>query len=82
MNKIPFSYWDELSNDDLETKWVIIQTQRLPRQVSVIIIGGIYHHPPLPYAKDQPMISYILAGMERILQKHPDAGIILTADLN
>lgn len=38
--------------------------------------------PPLPDAKDQPMISYILARMERILQKHPDAGIILTSDLN
>ena len=51
--------------------------QRLPRNISIIIIGVIYHPTPPPNAKDGPTIAHITRRLEFLLQKYRAAGVLL-----
>ena len=54
--------------------------KRLPRNISIIIIGVIYQPPPP--AKDGPTITHITRSLEFLLQRCPAAGVLLLADFN
>ena len=51
----------------------------MPRKVSHIIIGVIYHPPD---ASSWPMTSHIINSINSILQQHPHAGVMLLGDFN
>ena len=57
-----------------------LRTKRLPRNISIIIIGVIYHPPPP--AKDGPIIAHITRSLEFLLQRYPAAGVLLLGDFN
>ena len=54
-----------------------IMPKRLPRNISIIIIGVIYH--PQPPVKDGPIIAHITRSLELLLQRYPAAGVLLLA---
>lgn len=78
-NMIP-NHLEKLHDDNLETLWFTVRPRRLPRQFSIIAVGIIYH-PPSPNP-DHPMLEHIHKCLDHILQKHPDAGILLVGDFN
>ena len=81
-NSIPFHHWKELDGPqsrDLETIWLTIRPRTLPRGVSNILLGLLYHPPD---AKDGPMLNHIAKCLDHILAKHPDSGIIICGDTN
>ena len=43
---IQYKHWEELQELCAETVWLTIMPKRLPRTISIIIIGVIYHPPP------------------------------------
>ena len=69
-----------LEDPDLETIWITVRPRRLPRKYSILIVGAIYH-PPKPNP-DGPMLQHIHRSLDMLLQKHPDAAIILAGDFN
>ena len=75
----PPKVWKELEDDQFETKWLTIQPRRLPREYSLIIVVGVYHPPSAP---NGPMIRHLQINLETILQKHPNAGILMGGDTN
>ena len=64
---------------DLESIWLMIRRPVMPRKISHIIIGVIYHP---PYVSSWPMTSYIINSIDSILQQHPHAGVMLLGDFN
>ncbi len=76
---LPFRYWGELDDQMLETIWVTVAMQRLPREISNITIGLIYHPPG---NKDRPMLDHIAGCIDHIHQKYPDTGVLLCGDFN
>lgn len=51
----------------------------MPRQISHIAIGVIYHPPGAP---NGPMAHHIINNIDHIISLHPHAGIILVGDFN
>ncbi len=74
-----FKHWSHLSEPDLETIWITLRPPHLPREIPMIVLGVLYHQPS---SKDSPLTQHIHKCLDAILSKHPDAGIILTGDLN
>ena len=64
---------------DLESIWLMIRRPIMPRKISHIIVGVIYHPPD---ASSWPMTSHIISSIDSILQQHPHAGVMLLGDFN
>jgi len=64
---------------DLETIWLMARRPTMPRKISHIAIGVIYHPPD---AGSGPMTSHIINSIDSILQQHPYAGVMLLGDFN
>ena len=77
---IQYKHWEELQELCAETVWLTIMPKRLPRNISIIIIGVIYHPPPP--VKDGPIIAHITRSLECLLQRYPAAGVLLLVDFN
>lgn len=63
----------------LEVLWFKLCPYRLPRGLSCIIIGTVYHPPS---ANDEVMRSYLVDQLYAIESKYRSCGIILLGDFN
>ena len=63
----------------LETLWILCRYPRMPRSLSHILIGVIYHPPD---GNKHSMISHILDCLDQTSHQHPNLGIILVGDFN
>ncbi|MFM2293543.1 MAG: hypothetical protein RIS29_3356, partial [Bacteroidota bacterium] len=68
-----------LRDPDMESLWLLYRSTRMPRQLSHIVIGIIYH---APNADGRRTISHILNCLDSISREHPYAGFILLGDFN
>ncbi len=75
--------WKNLEEEHIVSKWITVRPKKLPREIPILIVGAIYHPPKNDNLAAQfAMILHIQTSLEQILQKHPNAGIILRGDLN
>lgn len=68
-----------IEHENLETLWLLYRGCRMPRTVSHILIGIIYHPPG---AENTAMTDHIVETADLILKQHPYAGIIILGDVN
>ena len=65
-----------------EDMWIQLRPTRLPRQISSILIGVIYH-PPRPTADENNMLyDYIQNTVDTYLVDHPDSLVCIVGDFN
>ena len=64
---------------NLETLWILCRYPRMPRSLTHILIGVIYHPPD---GDKHSMISHILDCLDQTSHQHPNLGIILVGDFN
>ena len=76
---VPCMRLSRLERDDVESVWLIYRQPRMPRVLSHIIIGAIYHPPS---ADDKIMTAHIIDCIDDITKDHPHAGIVLLGDFN
>ena len=57
---IKFQTLNDLSNEDFEALWLNLNPSRLPRGISNIILGVVYHPPS---ADDRLMINYLFESL-------------------
>ena len=69
----------EAQSQTLETLWLLFRSKRMPRSVSHILLGTIYHPPDAP---SRPMVDHILDTIDSVMKRHPSAGIMLLGDFN
>ena len=63
----------------LETLWIICRYTRMPRSLTHILIGVIYHPPD---GNKNSMTTHILDCLDQASHQHPNLGIILVGDFN
>ena len=66
-------------SENLETIWHLIRRPVMPRQVSHVVIGVIYHPPD---ASNAHMINHIANAVDSVLQQHSHAGVLILGDFN
>jgi hypothetical protein len=59
----------------LETLLLLTRRSLMPRSISHIAVGVVYHPPGAP---DAPMVSHIISCIDAVLQQHPYGGVVVT----
>jgi len=77
--RVSLRQWTELSDPEIESIWLTVYPQRLPRQFSVISVGVIYHPPGKNHKK---LTQHIQKCCDYLILKYPQTGIIIMGDLN
>ena len=75
---IPFEIISQY-HDQFEVLWVKARPHKLPRGLSCIIIGSIYHPPS---ANDRNMIDFLTEQLSLIESTYYNCGLILLGDFN
>ena len=78
-SNIPFSTLPNFSAPDDEGVWLIFRPYRLPRELSCIFVGVIYH-PPL--ADNNILQDYLISTVDKLLLDHRNAGIMILGYIN
>ena len=68
-------------DENFEVLWVKICPPRLPRGISSIVVGTVYHPPRAGYS-DRQMSDYLLESLSKIEARFPDCGLIILGDFN
>jgi len=68
-----------IEHENLEVLWLLYRGQRMPRTVSHILIGIVYHPPG---AESTAMTDHLVDTTDSILKQHPHAGVIILGDVN
>ena len=76
---IQFKILEELMDDHFEVLWIKIRPTRLPRGITCIVIGVLYHPPGV---SDTPMLDYLYSCLSVIEARYHGCGIILLGDFN
>ena len=76
---IHFNHLVELQSPNLEVIWIKIRPRRLPRTISCIIVGIIYHP---PNSNNHILSGYLTECLFALEGYFPNCGIILTGDFN
>ena len=68
-----------IMNESFEVLWVKTRPKRLPRGISSLIVGTVYHPPG---ASDPLILDYLYESLSTIEALFPDCGLILLGDFN
>ena len=74
---LPFQPLPQLS--DLEVMWLLYRRPLMPREISHILIGAVYHPPS---AHNGRMLDHLISTMDNVSRQHPYTGYILLGDFN
>ena len=66
----------EFESEAVESLWLLFRGQRMPRLVSHVVVGIVYFPPNGDCAVT---VTRIIDCLDKIMQRHPNAGIILWA---
>lgn len=78
-DELPCHRLTSYENTQLDIIWILFLSPRMPRSVSHIAVGTVYHPPS---ADNRLMINYLLDCMDRLIREHPQAGVVLLGDFN
>ena len=76
---LPCTYITTYNSFDVESVWLLCRYSRMPRLLTHILIGAIYHPPD---GDKNSVISHVLDCLDRCSHDHPNLGIILLGDFN
>ena len=76
-----FGTLSDLMDENFEVLWVKICPPRLPRGISSIVVGTVYHPPSAGYS-DRQMSDYLLESLPEIEARFADCGLIILGDFN
>ena len=76
---VPCVRLSALESNNVETIWLLYRRPRMPRAVTHVIIGAVYHPPS---ADDSVMTTHIISCLDIVSRDHPNAGVVLLGDFN
>ena len=79
---IPCKRLAKMEQEEVESLWVQLRPHSLPRNISIIILGVVYHSTANGEAENATLRDHIQRNMDMYLSKHPNAMVILTGDFN
>jgi len=75
---LPCARLTALQATNVEADWLLYQPQ-MPRSVSHVVVGAIYHPPA---ADESVTRKHILDCLDTVTRDHPYAGVVLVGDFN
>lgn len=72
----------ELTDGITEVLWIQLRPTRLPREVSSVLLGVVYHPPKATNEDNNKLIDHVQQVTDSYLVKHPDSLICVTGDFN
>ena len=76
---IRFKILDDMADENFQVSWTQLRHSRLPRGITCIIVGLVYHS---PNAADGPIFDYLYNCLSIIEARFPGCGTILLGDFN
>ena len=76
---IPCTPRFHLRSDSIESLWVVISPQKIPRDARHILLGTIYHPSK---ARDAFLTDYISLCIDKIKSKHCNTAVMIAGDFN
>ena len=78
-NSIPYHRLSILECDEVESLWLLVRDKCMPRNLSHIWVGVVYHPPG---ASELICVNHIISSIEETMKKHPYTGVMLLGDFN
>ena len=78
-DSIQYSLLDDLNDFSFEVLWAKIRPARLPRGISNVIVGTVYHPPS---SNNPAKLNYLMNCLSSIESRYPNCGILLLGDFN
>ena len=72
----------ELYESITEAMWIHLKPHRLPRSVSTILLGVVYHSPQATADDNNTLYNHVQETVDCFLKQYPDALICIIGDFN
>ena len=79
---MPVTPLDTCNNSDFETYWLLLRYTCMPRSVSHILLGVVYHPPSVHSASNALLYEHLIQVLDAVSRQHPSLGIFLAGDFN
>ena len=77
----PFSLVKPADDDDVESLWLLYRQPRMPRSLSHILVGVVYHSPSAKSYTRQPILL-TFDNVDAVVRQHPNVGTMIVGDFN
>ena len=81
-NSIPCKRVADYDHCDVESLWLSLRPHSLPRNVSIILLGIIYHSTACREPENHVLCEHIQTVVDTFLAKYNNAMVIITGDFN
>jgi hypothetical protein len=75
----PFTLLKPVDDSDVESLWLLYRQPHMPRSMSDIIFGIVYHPPD---AVNHITTTHIIDNIDAVIRKHSNAGRMIVGDFN
>lgn len=69
----------DLEKAELECMWISARPKSLPREISQVLVGVVYHPPG---SDDRIMCDHIVNTIDEVSRKHPHTAVVILGDFN
>ena len=81
-HNIPCTRLTQCEQSDMESLWLLLRPNSLPRSISSIILCAVYHSTSNGPPENQILCSHIQSNLDSLLIKQPNSLVIITGDFN
>ena len=81
-HKMPCKFLESCNQDEVKSIWISMRPHSLPRQITSIVLGVIYHSTSNREAENVTLRQHIQRNLDMLLSDQPNALVIITGDFN
>ncbi|CAB4039767.1 Hypothetical predicted protein [Paramuricea clavata] len=72
----------DFENSSIESLWMSVRSNRLPRSIPVLLLAVIYHSTSRDATENCELYNHIQGNVDLFLLNHPDALVMICGDFN
>ena len=77
-SSVPCSRIHDFETPEIESLWIKLRPQRLPRHVSLILVAVVYHSTSCGADDNLALLQHLQVNTGSFLQQHPEGLILIT----
>ena len=81
-HKVPCKFLESCNQDEVKSIWISMRPHSLPRQITSIVLGAIYHSTSNCEPENVILQQHIQRNLDMLLSDLPNALVIITGDFN
>ncbi|XP_032237538.2 uncharacterized protein LOC116618187 [Nematostella vectensis] len=72
----------DYESQDIESIWIDARPRRLPRKISRILLGSVYHSTSCDEVENCRLLEHLQSNTESFLRNHPEGLVLICGDFN